>query len=678
MLCRATSRGIIEQATAGDRDQRYGSAEAFGADLRRVLRREPISVRARSRPYVVARFVARHRTGVSVAGVTAVAFMVLLVISVTQAVRATRAELDARNQGYVNSIYAMASALDDQDASGARDRFNRMPTDRDGIEMRILRSRLDQCSLLIRSLPDNVRDVVRLSATTFAAQLEGDGIVLIEVDGAASRVTRLEDGADGGAWNGVAGHDGVFAVWNETSLVLRTLEAPRETIDALELDGALQIAAAEGHLIVLQDDGRLRRLALADDRIQELTAVPLHGTPAFDGRHVEALAFSVVGNVVAVGAHDSVEIYALSSGEHLRSIRRKAMRFIGLFALAPDGTKCAVAQRPGSVSVVDVQSGEVHAVVSGLPALPSVLRFDRNGARLGIGCRSGVVEVIDLDADRTEGSTFTGWIGHDSPVLALAFTDDGRLLSADKAKTMRVWPMAPAGDGSIALVHDSAVTGGLYLGPDEVMTVAFQALPTIWSIDDEPAIIETLDAPALPYRLLSWDDGQRIAVGTADGSIHVCDRAAGTQWSAPGRFSMGVRTLAASPSGAFLAAAGIGRPTEIMESVGGTPFAEVEGLTYDAVFRSEDVLITAGLDDRIRIADVATGEILESFELEDAALSVALAPELARLFVGTAAGDIVVIDLDSMQRVATLRGHAQGVTALAVSADGTRLASGFG
>jgi hypothetical protein len=88
---------IVAKALEKDKTRRYASASELAADIRRHLRDEPIMARPPSATYQLQKFVRRHK---ALVGGTAV-FVVLMAGMVTAtllAVRASRAELDLRDE----------------------------------------------------------------------------------------------------------------------------------------------------------------------------------------------------------------------------------------------------------------------------------------------------------------------------------------------------------------------------------------------------------------------------------------------------------------------------------------------------------------------------------------------------------------------------------------------------
>lgn len=86
---------IVARATDPDPATRYGSAAALIADLDRWREQLPVSARAPTTRYVAGRFVARHRTGVLLASMAALALLTATIVSTINYVRAERERAEA-------------------------------------------------------------------------------------------------------------------------------------------------------------------------------------------------------------------------------------------------------------------------------------------------------------------------------------------------------------------------------------------------------------------------------------------------------------------------------------------------------------------------------------------------------------------------------------------------------
>ena len=115
---RAALRGdldcILAKALSARPEERYPSAGALAADVRRHLRRLPIEARPQTAAYRASKFVVRHRGGVSVAVVLALGLFGSLALALWQAGVANREAAHAREQ-------AKAARQEMQRANAVRD-----------------------------------------------------------------------------------------------------------------------------------------------------------------------------------------------------------------------------------------------------------------------------------------------------------------------------------------------------------------------------------------------------------------------------------------------------------------------------------------------------------------------------------------------------------------------------
>lgn len=107
---------IIMRCLEKDRDRRYGTAHELADDVRRHLRREPVVARPPSAAYRAQRFVARNRLACASVAAVALALILGTVVSVRQAIRATRAERVARAERDAATVAQQAEALARTDA----------------------------------------------------------------------------------------------------------------------------------------------------------------------------------------------------------------------------------------------------------------------------------------------------------------------------------------------------------------------------------------------------------------------------------------------------------------------------------------------------------------------------------------------------------------------------------
>jgi len=87
---------IVARAMRKEPDQRYPSADAFGADIERHLRQQPVEAAAPSAAYRLGKFARRHRVGLGISAVVMLALIGGIVGTTTGLVRARTAEAAAQ------------------------------------------------------------------------------------------------------------------------------------------------------------------------------------------------------------------------------------------------------------------------------------------------------------------------------------------------------------------------------------------------------------------------------------------------------------------------------------------------------------------------------------------------------------------------------------------------------
>ncbi len=83
---------IVMRCLEKDRARRYGTASELADDVRRHLQQEPVTARPPTKLYRTQKFIARNRLACASAAAVAAALVIGTIVSVRQAVRATRAE----------------------------------------------------------------------------------------------------------------------------------------------------------------------------------------------------------------------------------------------------------------------------------------------------------------------------------------------------------------------------------------------------------------------------------------------------------------------------------------------------------------------------------------------------------------------------------------------------------
>jgi len=210
--------------------------------------------------------------------------------------------------------------------------------------------------------------------------------------------------------------------------------------------------------------------------------------------------------------------------------------------------------------------------------------------------------------------------GHSAPIVALAASPDGATLaSASWDHTVRLWPLR--GGAPLVLDGHSQNVNGVAFTADghALVSVSYDLSVRIWPLSgaQTPAVV----AMPTPLNAVAAGTDGEIAVGGADGRIYFL-----TAGGAPaGEVAAGPRpviSMAISPDGALLAAAGIGGTVAVIDRKARTLLRTLVGPglpVWSVAFMPDSrTLLTGGADNIIRRWNAATGEPVDPILLETA------------------------------------------------------------
>jgi len=259
-------------------------------------------------------------------------------------------------------------------------------------------------------------------------------------------------------------------------------------------------------------------------------------------------------------------------------------------------------------------------------AAEQVLRFHADAVNAVVLLRDGRAATAGADgriAIWTAGKAEPDAVleGHEAPIAALAVSPDGATLaSASWDRTVRLWPLA--GGPVRALEGHSQNVNGVAFSPDgrTLVSVSYDLTVRIWPLSG-PSAATVVTIPSPLNAVAIGGDGE-IAAGGADGKVYFLNRN-GTRSGEAAAGPRPVISLAISPDGAWLAAAGIGgsvavidrRSRELARTLVG-PGLPVWSVAFMPDSRT---LLTGGADNIIRRWNAVTGEPVDSLLVEAAA-----------------------------------------------------------
>lgn len=436
------------------------------------------------------------------------------------------------------------------------------------------------------------------------------------------------------------------------------------------------------------------------------------------------VAVSPDGTRLAVAFVDDPEVtlYDISTGRPIGSFAHD-WPAMGV-AYSPDG-RLATSSVDGTARLWDPDSEELLRTVTS-PTAHSTVAFSPDGARFATGAVDGVVRVWAVDRDDEPLSL----PGHTDVVANLAFTPDGdRLVSAAFDDTTRLWDISSAGAGNWLTVPGATGTfpgvafspdgtsiaapvdpAGVTIwdtqtgeeittleGHDPLTTVAFspdgnrlvagsdQTLaPPVWDVATGE-LVTTLDGHDTPVPAVTFSpDGDRIATGGRDGTVRLWEPNTGEELDMAATGLNRVSAVDWSPDGRFLAVVGEGDfrqplPVEIRDARTLKTVRQLhghQGNLEGLAFGTDRLLVTSGADATARIWDLESDDEPVILRGHHAVIGgVAVSPDGTRVATASDDGTTRLWDATTGEEVLTLFRHRSLIFGVDFSPDGRLLAT---
>jgi WD40 repeat protein len=417
------------------------------------------------------------------------------------------------------------------------------------------------------------------------------------------------------------------------------------------------------------------------------------------GGGINKVAYGDDETLISAGVDGFIRFWNASQGIQIGEPLRHSIsesNSVESLVFSPDGQILASGGDNGTIMLWDVETGEsISPTISAAVNEVTQLVFSSDSNAIINGSSGGFLASWDLNNGAQIGPFLAG---HTDRVGAVAFSPDGQYLASgsdDGTLVIRQYSDVLAGQGlADPISYTASVTSSvtaLSFNPNSTMLASADdlGLLSLWDPVNSQILTQTQNSTPRQINTMAFSpDGELLAVGDSKGKLTIYNtRALSTVAELTLYPDHGIADLIMVPAARYLLAISADGATQLrdlqsLELI--TGMSPIENITGDAIAvnPSGDKIAYSLADGLIGLTDIGSGTMLNLPMSHDALFQgpvtdLIVSPDGTFFVTAGNDGSIVIWDRESLAPIgAPLRGHSSVVMGLAISPDGTKLASG--
>lgn len=351
---------------------------------------------------------------------------------------------------------------------------------------------------------------------------------------------------------------------------------------------------------------------------------------------VTDVAFSADGQVlISAWADGLIRLYRANDGTYLRNIGEETSPANGLL-VAPDGQTVTASYSDGALRQWRFNTGQATKSIALLAELADDLRFSPTGNELAL-VTGNLIEMRRVSDD----ALLRTLKGHTQSIYSLTYSPDGKnLATASRDQTVKIWNVT----NGVLLQTLPGQGQCLSFSPDSAWLAGIGEQGQAWLWNNQAGTkVTRLGQPGTQERAATCTvflPDSTLAVGLSTGLVQIWQPRDGTLARTLGENHPYLYHLAVSPDGKYLA---------------------LQSADQNSV-------------DSVQVVQLSDGTIRQISSGKCSSCLVRFSPD-SRLLIGSQDQDILLRQVADGKALSPLKGHTAQILAVAISPDGTLLAS---